>query len=202
MLLAIMLFASCKVNVSVEISSTQDNMQQTSIPFPSEQGFTREFLQENFWKCTYNLAGDSLTYWVVLPNNMKPVRVEPVRIGETNLINIGQYERVDDSPYLEAWVLTEYVTSNIEPADWLRGWLNASDETILQEKEVIGSAGSKFLDVLTSKLLDDGNSSISRCTVFRSGKNYFFIKVSCSENSYESLAKTIQHISSSWGIAS
>ena len=97
-------------------------------------------------------------------------------------------------------MLVEYhVPENMEPADWLRKWLKASGEIILQEEELTSSSGNKFLDVLTTQT-EEGNTSISRSTVHRRGQNYFFMKVSCSANDYEALAKKIRHISGSWEI--
>ena len=200
--LSIMIFSSCTFTVKTEKTSNQAEMQQTdkNVSFPMETGFTDEYLIENFWKCVYNSAGDSLAYFTILPKNMRAVKLEPAWVEGTTLYNIGQYERIDDSPYLEAWVLVEcHVPENIEPADWLRKWLIASGETILHEQEEISTSGSKFLDVLTSQT-EDGNTSISRSTVHRRGQNYFFMKVSCSANGYEALAKTIRHISGSWEI--
>ena len=212
-MLSIVVFLSCdfKVSVNLKTPSNQAEVKQVNenLSFPMETGFTKEFLQANFWKCNYNSAGEALAYWVILPNNMKPVRIEPTQVEETNLLNIGRYERIDTSPYLEVWVLTETLTENVEPAEWLRNWLKTANETIIHEKEIVGSNGNKYLDVLTSKSTSTNDTSISRCTVYRSelssanGEtmwNYFFIKVSCGINDYEKLAKTIQHISSNWGV--
>ena len=201
-LLSIMIFSSCTFSVKTEKTSNQTEMPQTdkNISFPMETGFTDEYIIENFWKGGYDSAGDSLAYFTILPKNMKAVKLEPTLIEGTTLFNIGQFERIDDSPYLEAWVLVECdVQENIEPADWLRNWLIASGETIVHEQEETSTSGSKFLDVLTTQT-ENGDTFISRSTVHRRGQNYFFMKVSCSANVYEALAKTIRHISGSWEI--
>ena len=212
-MLSIIVFSSCdfKVTKNSKTPSSQTKMEQVkeNLSFPMETGFTKEFLQVNFWKCNYNTAGEALAYWVILPDNMKPVKIEPIQIASTSVLNIGQYERIDTSPYIEVWVCVETLTESVEPADWLRNWLKISNETIIHEQDVIGSTGSKYLDVLTSKLHADNDVSISRFTVYRSTFslpneevqwNYFFLKVSCGINDYETLAKIMRHISSNWGV--
>lgn len=202
-LLPCILLLSCEMKVNTtsnqeQPEQTEANEKNVNISFPVETGYDDEYLTANFWKCNYNQAGDSLAYWVILPNDVKTVRVEPTPIEGSNLLNIGRYE--GKSPYLEIWVVTERIANYIEPANWLRNVLDLSGESILHEEELVGQRGVKYLDVLTLKNFSVLDQSISRFTVYRDGNDYYFIKVSCSMSDYESLAKTIRHISSNWGL--
>jgi hypothetical protein len=170
-----------------------------NIPFPMTTNYTKEYLESNFWKCNYDSKSDNPKYWVILPKNVKPTKIEPIRVSG-NLINIGQYQTIDECNYLEVWIFYENVSETVQPFDWLSDNLKISQETVIHQNIINAADGAKYLDVLTSKIITNGEKVISRFTVLKKGVNYFFIKASCNEKDYPILADKIRHITSNWNI--
>lgn len=198
----ILLLSSCETKVKPVAAQTENQHVESKqhIPFPLEAKFTKEYLQASFWKCNYSSAGEALAYWVILPNQVKPTKVEPAEVKALNLTNIGQYTTIDKSPYIEVEVAYETVKENIQPADWLLGKLKLMNENVLNQNPVKTASGEQYLDALSSKTLTNGVTVISRSSVLKSGSNYFVIRASSSEKDYAALAETIQHISTNWGL--
>jgi len=162
--------------------------------FPTEQRLSPDELRAAFWKCNYTEGSKPLHYWVILPNNVKPLVVEPVQADEVNLTIIGQYVRTDDSPYYEVQVVYEHVNYEMNASDWLLKKISLMGETILENRIVQGESTGKYLDVLTWKETSGGEEMISRFTVLKdydvekSGANLFCIKASCVAAAYEQLS--------------
>lgn len=180
------------------------NAPQASYSFPVEQKFEPEFLTKNFWKCHYTSVKDELQYWIILPNNVKPTKLEPVPIAAVHLINIGQYNSIDDGPYLEVEVVTEHSEYDINGSDWLLKKIAIIGETILDFREIEGKSTGKYLDVLTIKKTSGGEEIISRFTVLkdhdhlRGGANLFCVKATCIASDYEQLAYKILQVVTNW----
>lgn len=198
----ILLLSSCEVKVKPLAAQTEKQHVETTqnIPFPLETKFTNEYLKASFWKCNYSSAGEPLAYWVILPNQVKPTKLEPVQIEKLNLTNIGQYTTIDKSAYIEVEVAYETLKTEVQPSDWLLGKLKLMKETVLNQNLVKAANGEQYLDVLTSNTLANGETLISRSSVLKSGANYFVIRVSSSRKDYADLAETMQHISTNWGL--
>jgi len=194
----ILLSCDVKVNSNQQKVMNENNSTQQNIPFPMTPNYSREFLMENFWKCNYRY-NSAPEYWVILPKNVKPVKIEPIQVTG-NLINIGQYQTIDKSNYLEVWVFYEVVSGTVQPADWLSEKLKISNESIIHQNIINTSNGEKYSDVLTSKVIIDGEKIISRFTVLKKGSNYFCIKASCNEKDYSVLADKMRHITANWNI--
>jgi len=179
---------------------------QPSYPFPVEQKLQPEFLTQNFWKCHYTSAKDQLHYWIVLPNNVKPTKLEPVPILAVQLTNIGQYNSIDNGPYLEVEMVTEHVAYDINASDWLLKKIVLTGESILEFREIEGRSTGKYLDVLTIKKTAGGEEIISRFTALKDhdqlqgGANLFCVKAACIANDYETLADTILQIVTNWDL--
>lgn len=162
--------------------------------FPTEQTLLPDELRAAFWKCNYTEGLKPLHYWVILPNNVKPLFVEPVEADEVKLTIIGQYARTDDSPYYEVQVVYEHVSYEMNASDWLLKKISLIGETILESRIVQGESTGKYLDVLTWKQTSGGEEMISRFTVLKdydvdkSGANLFCIKASCIVEAYEQLS--------------
>ena len=199
LLLLSVILLSCDVKVSTRPTQAKNEKENTeqNIPFPLTTDFSKEFLMENFWKCHYSYANVP-EYWVILPNNVKPTKIDPVPVAG-NLINIGQYQTIDKSNYMEVNVFYESVSKTVQPADWLSEKLKISNESIIHQNIINAANGEKYLDILTFKFIANENV-ISRFTVLKSGTNYFFIKASCNEKDYPALADKMRHITVNWNI--
>lgn len=173
--------------------------------FPVEQTYTKEYLKNNFWKCLYTTGKEQYHYWVILPNNVKPNKLEVVKINELNLTNIGQYVRNNDSPYLEVQLAFENYEYEINPSDWLEKKLLLMGENILHRRIIRGKSTGNYIDVLCSKEIG-GIEIISRYTVLKDydlnkgGANYFCIKASCEYKDYEALSLNILQIVTNWDL--
>jgi len=179
---------------------------QITYSFPIRSVLEDDYLVSNFWKCLYTSAEESLQYWVILPNHVKPTKVTPIEISNVNLVNIGQYISIDDSPYLEIEVVTEYCEYEINASDWLWKKLAIIGEAVLDFREITGESTGKYLDVLTIKKTPGGEEIISRFTTIKdhdknkNGANLFCIKATCFSKDYENLAGNIFHIVTNWDL--
>ncbi|UKB85003.1 hypothetical protein LF887_05055 [Chryseobacterium sp. MEBOG06] len=173
--------------------------------FPVEQTYTKEYLQANFWKCLYTTGDENLHYWAILPNSVKPNKLEPVRINELSITNIGQYVRDDNSPYLEVQVAYEHYEFEMNASDWIKKKLVMMGEEIIAERVIKGKSTGNYLDVLCKKNIS-GTNIISRFTVLKDynnrkgGANYFCIKATCEEEHYEDLSLSMLQIVTNWDL--
>ena len=174
------------------------------ISFPIKQTLTNDFLSNNFWKCLYTSAEHHLHYWILLPNNVKPIQLDPVRLKDMTVI--GQYVRIDGSPYLEVLVMYEYCKFEMNASDWVQKIIYSLGESIIDYRIIESKSTGKYIDVLTSKKLSDGEEFISRITVLKDsdpgtdGANYILTKTSCYAKDYEELANKILHIVTNWDL--
>ena len=175
------------------------NSDKYDYSFPHETHFTKEYLIQNFWKCNYRQAGDSLAYWIILPNNIRPFNLEPVAISGTGLTTIGQYKTIDDGAYIEIEMAFENVAEYIQPVNWVTEKLRLAEHDIIDSIEIQAESGEKFMDVLTYRTMS-GEAIVSRVVVFRRGLNYLLLCVMCSGEDYEELAETIAHITMNWNM--
>lgn len=172
--------------------------------FPTDQTLTDDYLKENFWRCLYTSAEEPLHYWIVLPNHVKPTKLEPSPIKQLGLVNIGQYNRIGDAAYLEVQVVYEHSPYEMNASDWLLKKLYLNGETIIDFREIKGQSTGTYIDVLCRKVLSGDQEVISRCTVIknfdelRGGANYFCVKCSCDGADYEQQALSILQIVSNW----
>jgi hypothetical protein len=183
----------------------EQSISQKKYSFPVEQILSNDYLKENFWKCLYTSCDKQLHYWVILPNNVKPTKVEPIEIDVLNMINIGQYTRIDGSPYLEVQLAYEHSKYEMNASDWLKNKLAKMNEEILEERIIYGKSTGNYLDCLCKKQIN-GETVISRYTVLKdydnkqAGANYICIKATCQEKDYEELSMTIFQIISNWDL--
>ncbi|MBB6272675.1 hypothetical protein HDF26_003132 [Pedobacter cryoconitis] len=199
-----LLTTSCQMKTGNEVKKEEQKQMdiKQDINFPLETSFTNDYLVKNFWKANYDSAGEKLAYYVILPKNVKATKVEPELVKTLGLTIIGQYSTIDQGAYMEVQVAYESLSTKIQPSEWLGDKLKTMNETILKQHLITAKNGEKYLDVLTAKKMKDGNDIISRLTVLKSDLNYFTIKTSCARKDYKSLAGTMQHISSNWGLKS
>lgn len=192
--------SSCEQGKSSTNQKKETIVEEKALPFPMETGYTREYLMANFWKCTYDHLGDQLAYWVVLPKNVKPVKLEAMKVKGGEQQVIGQYSTVEGGPYLEAQVINERVKEELSPKDWLEKIMKQNGETVLQRHVVKAPNGIEYMDALTQREMPDGQRIISRFTVLNNGPAYFSLKLAAANQDYEKLALTMCHVSANWGL--
>lgn len=179
---------------------------EKSFHFPIEQRLDDLFLKENFWKCLYTSAEEQLHYWIILPNSLKPTSLHKKEIKGLDLTIIGEYTRIDDSPYLEVSVGYEFCKYEMNTSDWLLKKLYIMGEQILNYRVIEGKTTGEYLDVLTYKKMPSGDEVISRFTCLkdfdkeRNGANHFCMKASCLKKDYDNLALNIFQIVSNWDL--
>lgn len=196
--------SSCEIKGGNKVNkekTSQDETKQT-LDFPLETTYSKEYLLQNFWKCTYDSAGEPLAYWVVLPKNVKPTNIKPEYVKPLGLTFIGDYNTIDKSDYLEVQVGYETLSAPEQPIVWLKGKLTLMHDQIVNQNIIRTKDGEEYLDVLTTRTLKNGDHIISRLNVLKSGLNYFMIRVSCDEKVYKNLSQTIFHTSTTWGLKS
>lgn len=176
--------------------------------FPVTSNFSKEEMQQRFWKCLYTSAEqEMLHYWVLLPKNIKPAELEPVTFPEAGLTNIGRYFTTDASPYLEVWAAFERCEWEMNASDWLFKKLTIMGENVLHRR-LVGKASENgiFADVLTFKRHSSGDEVISRYTVQKDynrdkgGGNYFLLKASCASRDYTALENEIYFTVVNWDL--
>lgn len=182
-----------------ENSQSKDQVMNNDVSFPQKPEFTKEYLQENFWKCNYDNAGPNLKYWIILPKNVKPTQIDPTDAG-AGLINIGSYQVIDkNAPYLEINVYYEELKQPIQPSEWLSSKLQAGGDTLLNRHDITTPEGVIYSDILTSKKFNQ-RDIISRNTVYRKGNLYFYVRTDTDKENYETLSQTMFHITSNFGL--
>lgn len=185
----------------------EQESRQKKYSFPVDQTLPIGYLKDNFWKCLYTSYEEKLHYWVLLPTNVKTTQVKAVIIPELSLTNIGQYVRIDDSPYLEVQIAFEHCVYEMNASDWLHKKIAVMGEKIIHERIIYGRSTGNYLDCLTKKKMNDGETVISRFSVLKDydknigGANYVCIKVTCVEADYEDLALKIFQIISNWDLS-
>jgi hypothetical protein len=169
--------------------------ESNKLAFPDKNTFSQEYLQETFWKLNYNNAGEDLSYFVIVPKNVRPVKVDPTPITGTGLIAIGSYKTIGTTElYLEINVYYEHLDGLVQPAEWVNKTLKAVGQEIIDQKEITTPQGNKYADVLSKQ-----SNVITRTTEYVNGKgDYIMLSVFCDEREYEKLADVIQHIVASW----
>lgn len=185
----------------------EQELPQKSYSFPVVQTLSDDYLKDNFWKCLYTSSEEKLHYWVLLPTNVKTTQVKAVNIPELSLTNIGQYVRLDNSPYLEVQIAFEHCVYEMNASDWLFKKLAIMGEEIIHDRIIYGRSTGNYLDCLTKKKMNDGETVISRFSVLKDydkdigGANYVCIKATCIEGDYEDLALKIFQIISNWDLS-
>jgi hypothetical protein len=117
---------------------------------------------------------------------------------------IGHYIRIDDSPYLEVFVLYEYCKYEMNVSDWAQKKLHTMGEQLIDHRIIEGKSTGYYLDALTARKLNDEETLISRVTTLKdsvgngNGANYFMAVARCLEKDYEELALTVLQIVSNW----
>jgi hypothetical protein len=192
--------SSCEIKVGSKVNKEIMSQEETkeTLDFPLESTFSKEYLLQNFWKCNYDSAGEPLAYWVVLPKNVKPTKIEPELLKNVGLTSIGGYQTIDKSDYMEVDLGYETLATPIQPSTWLKEKLKVMGDKVLNQNIVRTKDNEEYLDVLTRRTLKNGDHIISRLNVMKSGLNYFVIRVSCDEKVYKNLAQTIFHTSTTW----
>jgi len=172
--------------------------------FPTEQALTDNYCRNNFWKCLYDSAADSFHYSIILPNNVKPIEVIPVK--SKSMTVIGHYIRVDDSPFLEVFVAYEYCKFEMNVSDWAQKKIYTMGETMIDSRIIEAKSSGTYLDALTYCKLNDQETFITRITTLKdsfgngNGAHYFMVKARCFEQDYEELAYFILQIVSNWDL--
>lgn len=181
------------------------NMADNKKSFPLKQTYTQDEQKARYWKCNYTASELQLQYWLILPNDVKPTKIDEVKISDLGIKIIGKYSCVDKKlPYIEVNVAYEHIQYEINAADWLVKKLIMMGEQIIDYKKIYGRSTGTYVDVLTLKEMQDKTNVISRFTVRKdydykfAGANYMFVKVSCAEKDYESRALDLYQISNNW----
>ena len=172
--------------------------------FPTEQELTDNYCKNNFWRCLYDSAADSYHYSIILPNNVKPIEVRPVK--SKTMTVIGHYIRVDTSPFLEVYVAYEYCNVEMNVSDWAQKKIYTMGESIINNRIIETKSSGTYIDALTYYKLNEQESFITRITTLKdsfgngNGANYFMVKARCFEQDYEELAFIILQIVSNWDL--
>lgn len=178
---------------------------EQKIKFPVIGNYSNEFLTSNFWKCNFLEIEQELQYWIILPNNVKPIEITKTKNKALNIYELGFYARVDNSPYLEVSVAYENIKYELNCSDWLKKKLYLMGESTIKERTITGKYSGIYLDILTYKKSEGGEEIISRFSTIKShnpkgGANYFMVKISALLKNYDELADKIFHISSHWDL--
>ncbi|MEM5540157.1 hypothetical protein [Olleya sp. AS48] len=188
------------------MSTKKEITEKMELDFPIKYTDTlNSKMKTSFWKCNDDShINSALHYYLQIPNNVKPTSLIEKNIAGINYIKeIASYRRIDENPYLEIQVVYEKLNHEINPSDWLKNLLKITKETIIDKRELKGNAGI-YLDALSSKIMPNGETVISRTT---SQKNYdpstktaviVSVKVSCALKDYPSLAEEIMAIATGW----
>ena len=173
--------------------------------FPIQQSYSKEEQIKRYWKCNYTTVESQLAYWILLPKDVKPVQIEKQPIEGLDINNIGQYVSIDKTcPMLEVSVYYEHCWYEMNSADWLAKKLHLMGENILHYRKINGT--STYADILTTKIINNDKSIISRFTVLKdydpnlSGANYFMVKASCFEEDYQKRMFDILQITNNWDL--
>ncbi|EDQ1684259.1 hypothetical protein GQB75_004633, partial [Salmonella enterica] len=177
------------------------NTDDNKLSFPESVTYSFEHQKEHFWRCCYTSSdATSLHYKILLPLEVKPVRIKPELIAETNdLYAVGCYQTISGSeyPFVEIDVVYKHIDNDIDASDWLDKVLSLLGEIVVHRRDY-DSVSGKYSDVLTSNEFD-GDKVISRIRVFKNydfehkGANLIMVKASCSHKDYESLAEDFLH---------
>jgi hypothetical protein len=187
-IIGILTLCFCKLNVA-------EASEMKRLSFPDKNNFSQAYLQENFWKLNYDNAGKDLSYFVIVPKSVKPVKIDPTPVMGSKLIAIGSYATVETAElYLEINAYYERLDGLVQPSEWLNKTLKIVDQEIINQREITTAQGNKYADILSKK-----SNVITRTTEYVNGKGgYIALSVSCDEQDYEKLSDVIQHIVSSW----
>ena len=91
-------------------------------------------------------------------------------------------------------------------SDWAEKKLYKMGEQLIDHRIIEGKTSGNYLDVLTSRKLNEEETIISRITTTKdsvgngNGANYFMAIARCLEKDYEALANTILQIVSNWDL--
>lgn len=172
-------------------------------PFLVQHQLKKEDLKQNFYKLNYNLAGENLAYWVVLPTYVKEFNTTSVHVNPFGVQVIGEYlTQEGDFFYVE--VFAEYLEYDINASDWLMRKLAKLDEEILDKTLSKDKSTGIYLDVLTLKNTVSNDQFISRFTARKNfdyskgGANYIGVRVMCKAGDYDQLSDYVLHTSRSW----
>jgi len=175
--------------------------------FPIQQSYSKEEQIKRYWKCNYTTVESQLAYWILLPKDVKPVQIEKQPIEGLDINNIGQYVSIDKTcPMLEVSVYYEHCWYEMNSADWLAKKLHLMGENILHYRKINGISTGTYADILTTKIINNDKSIISRFTVLKdydpnlSGANYFMVKASCFEEDYQKRMFDILQITNNWDL--
>ena len=175
--------------------------------FPLQQSYSKEEQIERYWKCNYTEGESQLSYWILLPKDVKPLEIKKKELEGLNLYNIGRYVSTDANfAMLEVNVYYEHYEYEMNASDWLAKKLSMMGEDVLHYRKIEGKSTGTYIDVLTSKKVTEDKTVISRFTVLKdydmlySGANYFMVKASCFENDYWERVKDILQITNNWDL--
>ncbi len=192
--------------ISCNMSTKKETKEKIELDFPVKYNEAlNSKMKTSFWKCNDDShINSALHYYLQIPNNIKPTSLIEKNIkGIDNIKEIASYRRIDENPYAEIQVVYEKIDHEINPSDWLYNLLKITNETIVDKREIVGNAGT-YLDVLSSKVLPNSETVISRSTA---QKNYdestktlsiVSVKVSCSLKDYPKLSEEVMAISLGW----
>ena len=187
-------------------TNKHDMMKLERIAFPQEQTYSPEEQRQRYWKCKYTVGAQQLHYWLLLPNDVKPVNLVETTIEGLSMYCIGEYASVDeDKPRMEVAVCYEHCKYEMNAADWLVKKLDMMGEEVVKYKKVYGKSTGAYADVLTVKAVD-GRNVISRFTVLKDydsylgGGNYMMVKAACFEDDYEKRALDMLQVTHNWDL--
>lgn len=193
--------SSCKFKANVEVSQSDKNeseamaMDTSKYKFLKENSLGKDYLQENFWKLTYDSAGNDLKYYVIVPKDVRPISITPKKVANSDLVEIGTYARVESTkPYMEINVYTEHFKQDPQPADWVKSTMKKMGYNIINHFDIVSEQGNKYIDILAEQ-----SDNVVRVTEYTNGKGDFvMLAVFCSKEDYNQLSDEIQFITSNW----
>jgi hypothetical protein len=170
------------------------------LTFPKSTGFSIDYLKSNFWRLSYNSAGQPLAYKIVVPTVMRPTNVKPTPVNNIGITLIGEYQIIGkNTPYFEVQVAYEKVSGKPNIKSWFKQKLIKLKGT-LREESAIKIADKDGYDVLFTRTLTSGEQYISRSSMLVAGQNYVIVTAMTSKADYGKSAKTIYHILSNWNM--
>lgn len=128
----------------------------TNYAFPVEMPFAKEFLTENYWRCSHTLAEDKAQHFqIVIPRSWRPVDIAPETASESNPLPTVAFFRSVAEPRGEIEVQMLLLPREVAPGEWLEIYLETIEQEILHRRD-LPTPGGTVSDFLTRAEMPEG----------------------------------------------
>ncbi len=155
----------------------------TNYAFPVEMPFAKEFLAENYWRCSHTLAEDAaLHFQIVIPRTWRPVDVTPETPSEANPLPTIAFFRSIAEPRGEIEVQLLLLPREVAPGEWLESYLETVEQEILHRRDH-QTPGGTVSDFLTRAETPEG-AVVSRWLAIKDLNRLFILQARTLEANY------------------